>query len=539
MTKRTSLFFVSIVGGSFAAAGYWGMLKGNDWRERGSKVPQVSAPGADRSVILEVLEGVVEMPPGIEAQTQQEVARHFQERLQFQLQNVAANRRMNVETLRGQFHAWSRELQAKPEVDHYQQALMFFSLRDFAKAAASARRALEEASSRPPANRASLVTLRMVEAASLHILKHHEEALVAYERLVSMPEVKAMPNLLFKAQCERALCLKYLNRQPEVIAVLQQAIAARLSASPQVDARLVQALIFYGDVCLYQNRLTEAQTAMNDAERRLKLAPQVASADITCRLLVTQGNLQTALKGGAAGLPILQRALRMVESGSNVNPLIVGGLYLGLGEAYSKMGMKEDAAKWLSRGVDLYEKSGQIDKMGVSLSRLTKVLLELNRLDEAEVTGKRVLNLVEKHPELYDLQFDCASAAVGFVYLKQQRYPEAEAMMRAAVQYAEAKHGPDHLLTADCITSLALVLNKQQRFQEAEVLWWDAIAIEFHDSVATNSVSPLLPFHLGQFFLVMNHLQVPREEQMRRLRDLVKESSMPEELLQRILEADR
>ncbi|MEE8523462.1 MAG: serine/threonine-protein kinase [Thermoanaerobaculia bacterium] len=161
------------------------------------------------------------------------------------------------------------------------------------------------------------------------------------------------------------------------------------------------------------------------------------------------------------------------------HPLV--GTSLGdLAAVLHSRGQYEDAESLYRRALaNLAEAAGEgARERLMNQNNLALLLLATRRLDEAETLARETLDrqrevLGDRHPDVAVTENTLATILIG-----SRQYQAAEPFVRAALQRKREHYGPEHPKVAVSLVNLGLVHYHQLRFDEAEALYLEALAIQ-------------------------------------------------------------
>ena len=103
---------------------------------------------------------------------------------------------------------------------------------------------------------------------------------------------------------------------------------------------------------------------------------------------------------------------------------------------------------------------------------------QLGEYAEAARQLEKVRQMHREHFPQDDPRAIESMRSLGWLYVEQARYQDAEPLLVGALETSERVLGHEHLRTLDCMTPLALLYKKQGRYEEARQLFFDALEIE-------------------------------------------------------------
>ena len=144
-----------------------------------------------------------------------------------------------------------------------------------------------------------------------------------------------------------------------------------------------------------------------------------------------------------------------------------------MGEGLTLHAFSETRLAFLMEAVESVNDAG--DRIMQRL-QIATVLMELARWSECEELLRQTLAEARSHA---DAQLVArASNDLGQLLWHAGRHGEAEPLMRAALDAAEAALGKRHPYVAECLNNLAVLLQDTNRYEEAESMLLKALAID-------------------------------------------------------------
>jgi tetratricopeptide (TPR) repeat protein len=209
-------------------------------------------------------------------------------------------------------------------------------------------------------------------------------------------------------------------------------------------------------------------------------ADGVCLADLSARLMNQLGLLLNGKAAYGEAVPLLRRALAIVEAALGPDHPAVAKLLNNLAQLLQATNRPAEAEHLMRRALAIDEAAyGPEDpNLAIDLNNLASLLQATNRLTEAEPLLRRALAIGEavygtNHP----------SVAIRLNNLAQllqatNRMAEAEPLMLRALVIGEDTYGPDHPTVAIRLNNLASLLQATNRLTEAEPLLRRALAID-------------------------------------------------------------
>ncbi len=215
--------------------------------------------------------------------------------------------------------------------------------------------------------------------------------------------------------------------------------------------------------------------------------------DATARQIVAQGakSLETTLREQPAARARLLRALGEIQGNLGLNEEAtalleeaaalqerLSGRESGdlvpvlnaLGNAYVSNAHWNQGEATFLRSIAIAERSGPTSELARAVSGLATTYQTLGRIDEAEASRRRALDLwIEARGE-DDTETAAAQANLAMVLNDRGHYHEADAMLRRALETDERRLPPDHPDIARIVGELATTSKELGRLDEAEAL---------------------------------------------------------------------
>jgi uncharacterized protein HemY len=165
--------------------------------------------------------------------------------------------------------------------------------------------------------------------------------------------------------------------------------------------------------------------------------------------------------------PLIQSALARVNAGQ-MPPDEIGAVQKDIGELEIVLNRFTEAGDLLQRSLATpLNDAGSLPWWKIDAERLTGDLDERQlRFADAEVMYRKAIDgyLAQANAGRVSLtRYDLAANLID-----QRRLDDAEQILRDLLQKAETRHPPDSMFAADIEAELALVMNKSERFKEAE-----------------------------------------------------------------------
>lgn len=217
---------------------------------------------------------------------------------------------------------------------------------------------------------------------------------------------------------------------------------------------------------------------VSDEERRLVLQQQADSFGLTPQEVDTairewgrkaedpyqQGLAALYEKNYPRAVELLTRSydLRKAEMEQKINEFVDATVFLG-DALYAQSKFREAAAKY-------EEASSKRPTDGVILNSLAMALFAAGDLQAAERAGERAVSAKmsdrgfgPRSPQLAGAQFELAR-----IYFEQRKYPQAETLLKQALEINEQQLGPQDASVENCLRAYARVLYAMKRYEEGQ-----------------------------------------------------------------------
>jgi eukaryotic-like serine/threonine-protein kinase len=291
--------------------------------------------------------------------------------------------------------------------------------------------------------------------------------------------------------------------QPEVLAEVQSTIGGVYSAEGRFDqaepilrSSRDKTIHLYGadshqaaqlsgklaDALVGKGNYTEADALFRKdiaIERRL-LAEGHGNGMYLAYALADYGAMLLTRNDPAAGA-CLREALQYISTFSGKERTVVAMLYNDLGNEAAQRGSSDESERFYRAALDEYSKlpPGTYVEKAVTISNLGALLIDKGKYNEAEPFVLEGLELRRKF--LGNAHTTTAGGLYRLADLryKQDRYEEAKQAAQESIEmFKKALATPqDSILFTNPVLEMGMILNKEGRFQEAEVYLRQALAI--------------------------------------------------------------
>jgi tetratricopeptide (TPR) repeat protein len=275
----------------------------------------------------------------------------------------------------------------------------------------------------------------------------------------------------------------------KVVDIYRRAITIAEKAGEDGQRELESVLGKFADFCRFHNlhpeatKIRERLLSMAEASKDKDLGPLFSATDRLVSALTDLGDAYSSERRYAEAEAIYKRVIEMNPPTRLMGVSAIDAMRSRLIAIYQDAGRYADAEPIMRQGLAEIEqevadgKTSEYKGLYSPLKALADLLIMMNRLDEAEPILRRTLALAEnagKDEMLIDAIIINARLALGNLLFEADRFAEAEAYFRQAVQEAER----DDFVPpkANAYDALARLLNATNRPEEAEILFRRAIA---------------------------------------------------------------
>lgn len=159
-------------------------------------------------------------------------------------------------------------------------------------------------------------------------------------------------------------------------------------------------------------------------------------------------------------------------------------------------------APLLERAVELLEQSAGPDapKLGDTLNLLADLYATQGRLDEAEPLYRRVIAIREKAPGENRLDLAAALNGLAGLHKLEGRYADAERLYRRTLDIVEAAPSPPAFAVVTILNNLALIYQKQGRRDDAEPLYRRAVEVAGSTPETDRLLAPVIRNNLAGLY---------------------------------------
>jgi serine/threonine protein kinase len=268
-----------------------------------------------------------------------------------------------------------------------------------------------------------------------------------------------------------------------------------------------------------------AQQEREEARRQAREANQ--QADIALAVSKFQKDMLSSadpmhmLGEKVTVLDAIAGAVKQIEAGQfSQQPLVEAQVRLVIGDTLRTLGRYNDAERHLRKALELRRSALPAGSPGIAyaMTSLAALLENQSRLPEAESLYRESLEIWRRELPAGDTQIGWGLAAVSgvvrlqgkpheaeplarealsimrksgdarkivpalndlaLIYRAQEQYPQAEVLLREAIQLNRATLGPAHPELARAMGNLAIVLQAQEKRADAEALYREVLEIQ-------------------------------------------------------------
>lgn len=278
---------------------------------------------------------------------------------------------------------------------------------------------------------------------------------------------------------------------PRLEKLLTEAIATYDRLSMQDDIIAGSSNTYLGEVYRVQNKPEAAEKRLQQAIRIWKLAKH------NQLVLATQQKLISLYIGEARFADaenLLQEAKSVAEGTIGTENEFYGRLLLQQGQLYQEQGKPAEATASLKQALAIAEKASNVREQANAWGFLSMIYNEQNKLPEGEHAAKQALANIAKLDQFFPDDMIEARNVLSEIYMKQDRYAEAEKQLQAAIELIK-KYVPHSAMMAKEVYALALLNHRQGKYQLAEQYNLQALELhkksfgEIHPSVGTDTAN--------------------------------------------------
>jgi eukaryotic-like serine/threonine-protein kinase len=245
------------------------------------------------------------------------------------------------------------------------------------------------------------------------------------------------------------------------------------------------------------------------------------------RLLTALGEIQGNLGLDKESVALLEEALALQERLTGRESKELVPILNALGYAYvSEAHWDEGEATYL-RSIAIAERTGPASQLAAAVSGVATTYQTLGRLDEAETSSRRALELWIKTRGEDDPETATARANLAALLNDRGRYEEADGMLERALATDERRLPPDHPDVARIVAELATTRKELGRLDEAEALNRRALALLQDRLGARHPQVALALNNLGVILFEEGHY-AEAEAEYRRAVEIAEETFGPE-----------
>ena len=198
---------------------------------------------------------------------------------------------------------------------------------------------------------------------------------------------------------------------------------------------------------------------------------------LQAQLMRIMASSSTALGDLDLSVPMLERALEMMEAEQPPDPVAISQVTNNLSEAHRQLGNLDEAEAYQRRTIDLATAAfgANDDRVAYLIGRLGVVLFDAGKAEEAIAIEQQALDIMrangsEESSDAVDIRGN-----IGNALSRLGRYDEAEEVLRETVVLSKKVDGELAPNTAIRISNYGLILVRLGRYEEAVAAFEDAL----------------------------------------------------------------
>ena len=205
----------------------------------------------------------------------------------------------------------------------------------------------------------------------------------------------------------------------------------------------------------------------------------------------------------------LRLASDLLLSSAEADPALAGESLNNLAYVLAAQDRREDAIAVYLRAIEHYRSVGLKSErnLGVAHKNLANTFTKVERDDEAERHFRIALEIFEIEPDENALLIDEAAGWLAQHYAQRQDTAPAEAAYGKVIAARKAHYGPAHHMVVAKITELARLLGEQGRFEEAEDLHREGLALYQESLGVDHYVVGWKHLDLGRLFHAQDRIE--------------------------------
>ncbi len=175
---------------------------------------------------------------------------------------------------------------------------------------------------------------------------------------------------------------------------------------------------------------------------------------------------------------LLDRATERIEVELAQQPQVQAQLMLTMGEAYQSLGLYDQAAPMLERGVAVRETlhGGDHIAVGQGLFKLAELFRKQGKYVEAEQLYERAATIQEAREGPTSPALAATLTGLGNAHVSQGKFDQAEPLLERGLRIREAAHVPNQLEVAQSYGALGSLYTRQGRYAEADSMFTRVLA---------------------------------------------------------------
>lgn len=177
---------------------------------------------------------------------------------------------------------------------------------------------------------------------------------------------------------------------------------------------------------------------------------------------------------------LLDKAAERIEVELAEQPQVQAQLMLTMGEAYESLGLYDEAAPMLERGLAVRETmhgEGHI-QVAEGLFKLAELFRRQGKYEEAERLYERAATIQESRIGPTAPALAATLTGLGNTYVSQGKVDEAELLLERALAIREGAFAPDHTEVGSSLGALGSLYTRQGRYAEADSMYSRVLVIQ-------------------------------------------------------------
>jgi tetratricopeptide (TPR) repeat protein len=244
------------------------------------------------------------------------------------------------------------------------------------------------------------------------------------------------------------------------------------SAGPNSDAMLVGILVNLGVLYNEQGRFADAERVLRKPIAKLE---QTKSRDveILSRALNNLGVALSSQRQYSEAIKCLKKALAIAGIREGENPAALGITLANIGAYYYELKQYLRAQEYFERALDkIGGANGEEENLEVATiyANIAECRFGMKDYVFAEALAQKALQMFMAQERKLTLRGASCEQTLAMIYTKQKRYEEAEPMFREAIALEEEILGPESPQVARGLSGLAYLMLKTQRKEQGLLL---------------------------------------------------------------------